>query len=220
MQGYSIQPSSGYYSFFMNRRELLCSSLLTIGAAAVERPASALVFAAGEDAWVELSRSGWKPVFLNPQQNETLIALAEAIIPATDTPGATEALVNRFLDLVLSANTAESKHDFIESLEWFNTSAKQRYKTEFSALTAEEKHDFLSLVAWPHPQGGWGETEINVAGHRHFSRLKQWIASAYYSSPVGLKEMGWDGWAARGTFSGCTHPQGEHQGASKGDHSE
>jgi hypothetical protein len=72
----------------MNRRELLRNSLLTIGAAAsVNIPAEALVFASGDDASRELARSDWKPVFLDPHQNKTLIALSEAIIPATNTPG-------------------------------------------------------------------------------------------------------------------------------------
>ena len=204
----------------MNRRELLRNSLLTIGAATVPRPAGALVFSAGDDAWVELSRSDWKPAFLDSQQNETLAALSEAIIPATDTPGAKAALVNRFLDLLLSVATPENQHEFVESLAWFHTASVQRYKSSFSSLDPEQTHDFLNLVAWAHPDGGYGETDTDLAGHRHFSRLKKWIVSAYYSSPVGLKEMGWDGWAARGTFTGCTHQPAEHKSAATGEHTE
>jgi len=198
----------------MNRRELLRNSLLTFGAAAtVNIPVEALIFASGDNAWHELARPDWKPVFLNAQQNETLTALGETIIPATDTPGAKEALVNRFVDLVLSVLPPETQHEFLESLIWFDTGATERYKVTFVNLSDAEKQDFLNLVAWPHTQVQWGETDANFDGHQHFDRMKRWIAGAYYSSPVGLKELGWDGWPARGTFKGCEHQPSEHQDA-------
>jgi len=196
----------------MNRRELLRNSLLTMGVAAVSPHVGARIFAAGEDASLELERANWKPVFLNSQQNETLTVLSDAIIPATDTPGAKAALVNRFLDLVISAESATIQKDFIDSLAWFDAAATERYKTTFDKLTDEETTNLLNLVAWPHTQSAWGSTEAPYPGYQHFSRLKLWIASAYYSSPIGLKEQGWDGWAARGTFNGCEHQPDEHKG--------
>ena len=194
----------------MNRRELLRNSLLTIGAAAtINIPVEALVFASGDDASRELARTDWKPTFLNEQQNETLIILSETIIPATDTPGAKAALVNRFLDLVLSVLPPEIQRDFLDSLTWFDSGAMQRYKANFASLSEGERQDFLNLVAWPHTQVQWGETDANFDGHEHFKKMKEWIATAYYSSPIGLKELGWDGWPARGVFKGCEHSE-EH----------
>ncbi len=196
----------------MNRRELLRNSLLTIGAAAsVNIPVEALVFASGDDASRELARPDWAPVFLSAQQNETLIALSETIIPATDTPGAKAALVNRFLDLVLSVLPAETQHEFLGSLTWFDTGAMARYKANFVSLADDQKQDLLNLVAWPHTQVRWGETDGRFEGHEHFQRMKKWVAAAYYSSSVGLKELGYDGWPARGTFKGCEHQPEEHQ---------
>jgi glucoside 3-dehydrogenase (cytochrome c) hitch-hiker subunit len=195
----------------MNRRELLRNSLLTIGAAAsINIPVEALVFASGDDASRELARADWTPVFLNAQQNETLIALGETIIPATDTPGAKAALVNRFLDLVLSVLPPETQHQFLDSLTWFDTGAMARYKSSFLDLSEDEKQDFLNLVAWPHTHVRWGGIDANFDGHQHFERMKRWIATAYYSSPAGLKETGWDGWPARGIFKGCEHRADEH----------
>lgn len=185
-----------------------------MGVVAVNPRAGARIFATGEDASVELARADWIPVFLNAQQNESLTVLSDAIIPATDTPGAKAALVNRFLDLVISAESATIQKDFLDSLAWFDAAATERYKTTFDKLTDEEKTNLLNLVAWPHSQVAWGSTEAPYAGYQHFSRLKLWIASAYYSSPIGLKEQGWDGWAARGTFTGCEHQPDEHKGTS------
>jgi hypothetical protein len=194
----------------MNRRELLRNSLLAMGVMAVNRRAGARIFAAGEDAFVELERENWTPVLLSAAENDTLVALSDVMIPATDTPGAKAALVNRFLDLVISAEPESVQHKFLASLAWFDTGAVERYKTTFVNLTSDEKVDFLNLVAWPHTHSRWGETEKSFAGQEHFQVMKRWIVSAFYSSPAGLKEQGWDGWAARGTFDGCEHEPGEH----------
>ena len=202
----------------MNRRELIRNSLLAIGAAgSLHIPLEALVFPPGDNAWLQLSGPNWVPVFLNAQQNETLIALSEAIIPATDTPGAKAAFVNRFLDLVLSALPSETQHEFLTSLAWFDTGATERYKANFVNLSAEQVQDFLSLVAWPHTESRWGNSDANFNGHEHFERMKNWTVAAYYSSPIGLQELGWDGWPARGVFEGCEHQPGAHEDAKEGD---
>lgn len=202
----------------MNRRQLLRNSLLTIGAAASESiPVEALVFASGDDASRELARPDWKPVFLNAQQDKTLIALSEAIIPATDTPGAKAALVNRFLDLLLSVLPPETQREFLDSLTWFDTGATARYQVTFVNLSDDEKQDFLNLVAWPHGHVRQRGTDASADGREHFERMKRWIAGAYYSSPVGLKELGWDGWPARGIFQGCEHQPNEHEAQNRRD---
>ncbi len=195
----------------MNRRELLRNSLLAMGVAALSPYAEARLFAAGEDASVELERADWTPIFFNAHQNETLIELSEAIIPATDTPGAKAAFVNRFIDLVMPVEPPAVQKAFLESLNWFDTGAQERYKANFVDLNPEEKLDLLNLVAWPHTHARWGSTEKGFAGHEHFILIKRWTVSAYYTSPIGLKEQGWDGWAARGTFTGCEHQPGEHK---------
>src|SRR5882672_8244046 len=99
----------------INRRDLLRAALFASAASALgpafslaQAVSSGLTPAAqGEDGATFLKDPNWKAVFLNDQQNETLIALSDVILPATVTPGAKEALVNRYLDLLLSVQPAE-----------------------------------------------------------------------------------------------------------------
>ena len=44
----------------------------------------------------------------------------------------------------------------------------------------------------------------------YLDHLKGWIAGAYYSSEMGMKELGWTGNFTYEDFPGCQHPEGHH----------
>jgi hypothetical protein len=195
----------------MNRRDLLRTTMLgAIAAGTAPVPARALDRPSGYDASKELEAADWKPIFLDAHQNETLIALSDLIIPATNSPGAKEALVNRFLDLLMSAEKSETQREFLTALAYLDGACMERYKSAFVYLPPGQQIEIITLFAYPHTQQTWGEGVEEFPGHQHFENLKQWIVGAYYSSPVGLKEIGWDGTFPHGLFSGCQHAEGEH----------
>ena len=194
----------------MNRRDLFRTALVGAMGAAAGPAARAREFPPGFDAFKELERADWKPLFLDDHQNRTLVAISDCIIPATDTPGAKAALVNRFLDLLMSAETAETQRAFLAALGYVDGAAIEHYKTAFIYLTPEQQDELMSLIAWPHTFERWREQENEFPGHEHFEKLKSWISGAYYSSPIGLKELGWDGSFPHGAFSGCEHGEGAH----------
>jgi len=166
----------------------------------------------GVDASSELAAPGWKPRFLDEHQNETLIVLSDLIIPATDTPGAKEALANRYIDLVLAAEKPEGQKAFLNSLSYLDGESMRRYKAAFRYLKREHQDDLLHALAYPMAGSGWtGEAASGDAGHTHFEFLKQRIARAYYSSAIGEKELGWDGGFAHGPYKGCDHAEGNHK---------
>ncbi len=211
----------------MKRREMLRASVLA-GAAAALRPSSATAQSAaqaaalpseltpaqsGVDASNEFAVPGWKPLFLDEHQNETLIVLSDLIIPATDTPGAKEALANRYIDLVLAAETPETQRAFLNSLGYLDGESMKRFKAAFRYLSREDQADLLHGRAYPRTGSGWaGDTGAAPdPGHAHFEALKGRIMTAYYSSQIGEKELGWDGAFAHGPYQGCEHPAGEHK---------
>jgi hypothetical protein len=215
----------------MKRREMLRASVLAGAAAALSpalsnaqsaaqssaqspAPPSELTPAgSGVDASKEFEGPGWKPLFLDAHQNETLIVLSDLIIPATDTPGAKEALVNRYIDLVLAAETAETKRAFLNSLAYLDGESIRRFKAAFVYLSRDDQDLLLHALAYPRFGGGWAGDTGAVAdpGHAHFEALKDRIMTAYYSSQIGEKELGWDGAFAHGPYQGCEHPEGEHK---------
>ena len=207
----------------MKRRELIRAGVFFGAAAALRPPLSAAQSAAqssgltpaqsGVDASKDLAAPGWKPLFLDEHQNETLIMLSDLIIPATDTPGAKEALVNRYIDLVLAAETHEVQKTFLNSLGYLDGESMRRFKAAFRYLAREDQDDLLHGLAYPRNPSGWtGEADAaSDTGHGHFEALKQRIMTAYYSSQIGEKELGWDGAFAHGNYEGCKHPEGDHK---------
>jgi len=203
----------------ISRRDLIRAALLA-GATSVFAPALAFGQTApaettpaqhGVDDSRLLADPNWKPALLSDQQNETLIALSEAIIPATDTPGAKAALVNRFLDLVLSGETEELQRPFIESLAYVDSESRRLFDKNFSDLHSDQQNELLQPWAYS-VRNRWFSEEHADPGPQHFNRLKSAIAMAYYTSEIGQKELGWDGSFTHGPFRGCQHAPAAHSG--------
>ena len=137
--------------------------------------------------------AGWKPLFLSTEQNETLTALSESIVP-----GSTKAQVNRFIDLLLSVDSKENQQKFVASLTAIETEGQKRFGRTFPTLTVSEQEMLLTSISKEEPQ------------RAHFDNLKEWISGAYYSSEEGMRELGWDGNYAFAHFPGCAHADGSH----------
>jgi hypothetical protein len=171
--------------------------------------------ARGEDGSEFLTNPNWKAAFLDDHQNTTLIALSDVIIPTTESPGAKEALVNRYLDLLLSAQPAEFQQKFVDALAFIDAESKKQFGNEFRSLTLDDQISLLTPWAYARQASHWTEREETrdaapEPGREHFDRLKALIAIAYYGSEIGLRELGWDGSVMNGPYQGCEHPTGDH----------
>lgn len=140
-----------------------------------------------------LEAADWKPSLFTAQQNETVIALADVIIPATDTPGAKAALVNRYMDLLLKDGPASERERFMAGLKWLEEECRRTEKTTFAKLPEAKKIAFLQAL-----DKGEGE------GNQFFRMMKSLTVRVYYQTEIGFKELNKRGvpksWA-------CTHNQ-------------
>lgn len=156
----------------------------------------------------QLGQANWKPVFLTSQQNELLTGLAESIVP-----GSARAHVSRFVDLLLSVDKPKNQHKFLESLAAMEAEAQKQFKQSFPALDEEQKNTLLTDASTKpkNPEAPEAEAAKKHSDlYGHFENLKGWISGAYYSSEVGMRELGWTGDYAFAAFPGCTHPEGHH----------
>jgi len=148
----------------------------------------------------------WKPLFFDPHQNETVIALTELIIPQTDTPGAKAALVNRFIDLMLNDEDADKRKSFIQGLAWLDGRSLKTHGKPFADLSAQQQTELLTLFADP-----GNKSPEDEPGVRFFDDIKGWTIYGYYTSQPGMvQELHYGGGDYHEEFPGaCTHP--EHQ---------
>jgi gluconate 2-dehydrogenase gamma chain len=150
--------------------------------------------------------ASWKPLFFDPHQNDTLVALTELIVPATDTPGAREAQVNRVIDLFMNEEEADTQQEFLEGLAWIDGRALMRHRKPFVELTMQEQTALLEPLADPANQN-----PKDQRGVKFFQELKDLTLFGYYTSQIGMEqELHYKGDQYNDSFPGaCTHP--EHQ---------
>lgn len=84
--------------------------------------------------------SAWAPRTLTPEQRAMVVAIAEAIIPTTDTPGARDARVDEFVDAMLSDHyPAKDRDRFLAGLARIDARAQREHTKTFNALDAEQQ---------------------------------------------------------------------------------
>jgi hypothetical protein len=123
---------------------------------------------------------------LTEHQNALVTALAELIIPETDTPGATTAQVNRFVDILLAEwFDGEDREEFLAGLAALDVRSRETFGAAFLDLEEAQQTRLLSELD--------GEvTALREAGlptdDHFFGRMKWLTMYGYYTSEVGATE--------------------------------
>jgi hypothetical protein len=159
---------------------------------------------AGDSAEAGLADANWKPAFLSVPQEETLRAIAEVIVP-----GSSSARVSRFIDLLLSVDNLVPRSKFLLSLEALDKEALARRGKPFARLAAEEQNAVISEIA--SPPGG---DQLTLQRLGHFEGLKEAVVAAYYSSEIGMRELGWTPDRVFAALPVCSHPEGHDANSS------
>jgi len=144
------------------------------------------------------------PSFFNKQQYATITLLASLIIPTDETPGAREAKVNEYIDLIVGESPFEVQKIFLDGLAWLDKTSKERHKKSFVDLSNAKQVELLteiSKIKNPAPQ------EATQA--KFFKAIKDMTIDGFYTSKIGIEELGYVGNTVLDEFPGCTHP--EHQ---------
>jgi Gluconate 2-dehydrogenase subunit 3 len=150
-------------------------------------------FVAISPAWAQhAAKPGWRPSVFSVHENESTIAITEIIIPATDTPGAKAAHVNRYIDLLLRDGTMDQREQFIGGIAWLDTFATRKYGHAFVKCAPSDQVAILKAL-----------DEGTGPGHTFFRQVKSLTSKIYYATEIGQQELN-KGGRVPASF-GCQH---------------
>jgi hypothetical protein len=153
----------------------------------------------------------WVPSFFTAEQAMLVSEIAEGILPKTDTPGAKELGVPKFIEgLVSECFTNKHRDVFFMGLDQFAIEAKERYGDDFVALSHEQKENFLKsqnerILDLRYQQDDvptffWMIKEATLLGYFTTEKgatevLQYKLIPAYYEGCISLEEAGGKAWA-------------------------
>ncbi len=171
----------------LSRRELLRGAALGVLAGALPVEAAQHVHTmAAED---KVATGIYKPKAFNDHEYLTLQKLADYIIP-----GAMQAGAPAFIDL-LSSQNPELAAIYTGGLSWLDRRMEARYSASFIAAKPDQQTAMLDLIAYVK-----NESPELGPGIRFFDWARKMVVDAYYTSPVGIKDLGYMGNTAVAKF--------------------
>lgn len=134
---------------------------------------------------------------LNPHQNDTVVAMIDQIIPATDTPGAKAARVNEFIDVILTewAKDEERRH-FLDGLADVDKQSNALYSKNFVDTSPEQQVTLLramddAALGKPKEHARHGNTvpepDTQLEGD-FWPVFKRITVHGYYTSEIGFTQ--------------------------------
>ena len=153
-----------------------------------------------------------EPTVLSRHEYETVKVLADWIIPADDRSGsATDAGVPAFIDFIFE-DTKGSEGPMREGLAWLDGYVASEGGTTFIELPTGEQEAILNRIAYP------DDVEPGLeSGAAFFTLMRDMTASGFWSSQLGVEDLGYMGNRANPSWEGCSHEAMEHLGLSYDD---
>lgn len=184
-----------------SRRDLL----VRIGGALSLTAAGESVLAAQEAQHVHTAvaadkaaqKGPYQPKALNAHEYATLERLSGLILPGDEhSPGAVEAGAAAFIDFLCAASD-EMLDIYTGGLAWLDDAMRRSADgQDFLSASPARQTELLDRIAWRKNRS----PELNP-GIEFFSWARHMVVDAYYTSPIGFKELGYMGNSAMAHFS-------------------
>ena len=140
------------------------------------------------------------PKYFSAAQYATLTALCDMIIPKDEkSGGAVEAGAPEFIDLLTSENE-KYQLKLGGGLFWLDGFCTDRYGSVFLECTPEQKKEALDLIAF---RKNAKREPLLSQGVAFFALLRNMTCDGYYTSKIGIADLGYMGNTALGEFPGC-----------------
>lgn len=166
----------------MDRRELLHRASMMLGGFITASAASGIL--AGCIAMPE-PVAGAKSGFLTLEEMTTITAMADQILPKTDTPGALDVGVPAFIDRMLAGYYTDKERGIVRAgLVAVSTGAAEFRGKSFAALTSEEQVTLMKA----YDQEAYSPRAATADPH-YFRLIKELTLLGFCTSKVGATTL-------------------------------
>jgi hypothetical protein len=140
----------------------------------------------------EWKAGGPWPLTLTESGRLTTKALCDLIIPADEhSPAASAVGVVDFIDEWISAPYPQQRGDreiVLPGLEWIEAEAVKRFSKGFAAITDAQRAQIADDIC----SASKAKTEFAAAA-KFFAKFRDLTAGGFYTTPVGMKDIGYVG---------------------------
>lgn len=144
------------------------------------------------------AKGEYKPKAFTAHEYATLRRLAELIVPSDErSKGAIEAGAPEFIDFLCAAN-AELAAIYTGGIGWLDADMKRQHQVAFLDATPERQTAMLDLIAYRETETAHPDL---APGIRFFAWARNMVVDAYYTSKVGMDDLGYMGNGAMSEFS-------------------
>ncbi len=128
------------------------------------------------------------PAFFSEHERNTLVVLADLIIPKDAVSGsASDAKVVDFIEFIVKDNP-DHQLPMRGGLKWLDIQCLNRYGQSFYSSTSKQQIELLEQIAYP------GKTKPEMhQGEIFFNRMRDLTATGFYTSEMGIKDIGYVG---------------------------
>jgi hypothetical protein len=203
----------------MKRRTLLrglaggiAGTVAGAAAAPIAGDASASHHAQGPAAAAPPAADG--PRLLDEHQRRTLASIAEMMVPGSVAAGVVD-----LVDRVSAVESPQRQRRFLNALGAFEQQARKAHGSRWIDLDEPTRLKILQetssgIEGRPRPPA-WVKGQPLVFAptdpappatpRDHFDYLRSVVATAYFATEPGMRELGWTGRAVFNSLPGCTH---------------
>ena len=126
--------------------------------------------------------------FFTPEEMATIAVLADIIIPADEVSGsATDAKVPEFIEFIVK-DMPYHQVPLRGGLRWLDVQCLTRYNKAFKDCSKSQQLEMVDLIAYPKKA-----QPAMAAGVAFFSKMRDMVATGFYTSEIGGKDVGYMG---------------------------
>jgi len=168
----------------MERRDVIKYTAFFMGASLSASTISAILAGCKVD-----TSESWMPTHFTKAEADFISELGETILPKTNTPGAKDAMVERFLDTVRPLRySTEENEKFKEGLNALMEQAKTDLGKDFVKASPEKRLEWVTAFDKSSFDAVKAQPKMPEEEKPFYLSLKEQILGGYFSSEVVAKE--------------------------------